>query len=140
MFKKPENNYVVFGLFEHILCTPVALLISLHLRLMKWCIRILVAYLLALSLVPCSDSPDRCEATPEAVETGSHGHSGDDSDHCSPFCACACCGISVVARAYHFPALEPPFQLKSSQEVVIHDSFFVSSYLGNIWEPPRASC
>ncbi|ODS85806.1 MAG: hypothetical protein ABS46_01700 [Cytophagaceae bacterium SCN 52-12] len=108
---------------------------------MKWCIRILVAYLLALSMVPCSDSPDRCGAAPETVEiAGSHHHAGDHGDHCSPFCACACCGISMVARAYHFPALQPPFQLKSSQEVVIHDSFFVSSYLGNIWEPPRASC
>ncbi len=108
---------------------------------MKWFVSILVAYLLALSLVPCADFRDRCEVTAEAAETtGSHQHTGDDNDHCSPFCACACCGISMVAAEYSFPALEPPFQLKSSHEVVIHDSFFVSSYLGNIWQPPRIGC
>lgn len=110
---------------------------------MKWCIRILVVYLLALSLVPCSDPSGRCDdMAPEVAEaSGSHHHhDGGGNDHCSPFCACTCCGISVVVSEYSFPALEPPLQLNSSQEVVIHDSSFVSTYLGNIWEPPRTSC
>lgn len=108
---------------------------------MRWSLIIGAVYLLGLSLVPCSDTFNRCEERVPVAENApyeEHSHSNDADDHCSPFCYCACCSISL--NLYHFNSftVQEPLSLSYLEEKVIWPySDFRSSYFGSIWQPPK---
>lgn len=105
---------------------------------MRWSVIIWSVYLLGLSLVPCSDTFNRCEENvPVAQDVQDHDHSGDTDDRCSPFCYCACCSISL--NIYHFNSftVQEPFISFLEEKALWTYSDSRSSYFGSIWQPPK---
>ena len=96
---------------------------------MKWIPFILCIYILALSIIPCTDgTTDACK---EKIEH--HDHSEDEDDGCTPFCVCSCCGslftFSDIVSYFSFNS-------KISEKIDSYSSHYFSSYLEEIWHPP----
>lgn len=114
---------------------------------MKWLTVIWAIFVLALNLVPCSDAYNSCNVTVSSGHTAqkdeqatAHAHDTDHDDTCSPFCTCACCGMSFTDLCIKIPTTTPDrnntyFQKK----FVVRNIAFQSSFFGNIWQPPRIS-
>lgn len=105
---------------------------------MRWIITILTFYLMVLSSLPCSDGNNRCEDNSNTTEiVQSHDHNQDQDDHCSPFCYCSCCSISITY--YNFK----PFEIRHprvafiTKKITIRDYTLISNYYGSIWHPPK---
>lgn len=105
---------------------------------MKWISKILLVYIVALLAVPCSDVYNSCAVTSNSqFQEASHSHNEDSDDHCTPFCQCACCSVSVVKVQFKLPDFNIPPQIFTAKKVAIRDCQFISRYSGNIWEPPK---
>ncbi len=98
-------------------------------------------YILVLSCLPCGDMED-CKVLSDdniSFSTTSHSEHQEDTETCSPFCICACCGTNI---AYNFffptytPEKQPNFYSQKSKIVYANDSFS-SNFYGNIWQPPK---
>ena len=105
---------------------------------MKFFTLIFSIYILALSVMPCSDVHNVCNTKKSKTElTQTHNHQQDQDDNCSPFCTCACCSTSVVSLDF------VPFQIKKTTEFsitqkhTIRNFSFVTNFFGNIWQPPK---
>lgn len=93
--------------------------------------------MLVLLGVPCSDSIDN--ERNRSYEIGVvQAHTHDGEDHCPPFCHCACCGFSTLAIS--FPRIKFEYSVRDfilTKSIAIRNPFFVSSYIGDIWQPPQ---
>jgi hypothetical protein len=91
-------------------------------------------YILVLIAIPCVDRPyeNTIHPTEHAGQT-SHGH-GDDSDHCSPFCDCNCCGNQVVSMEN---ILLPEVVSFQKRVVFWYPTKFISEPYRSIWLPPE---
>ncbi|MBC7390494.1 MAG: hypothetical protein H7329_14865 [Opitutaceae bacterium] len=88
-----------------------------------------------LSVMPCTDRIT-CEQESESI--AHHDHSDDQTDTCSPFCICACCG----SISLEMPFIENPFRLERqemmvSKQDVPNNPNFTSSHFFSIWQPPK---
>ncbi|GGE90765.1 hypothetical protein GCM10010984_05620 [Chishuiella changwenlii] len=103
---------------------------------MKWFTKILLIYIMALLVVPCSDAKN-CEQTLEETTTVAHFHNQDNEDNCTPFCECICCGIPITN--YQFRQIEEPIPLQftASNKIIIRAYNVTSTYAGSIWQPPK---
>lgn len=95
-------------------------------------------YILVLSAVPCSDAHNDCNDSKAKTELAQdHEHQQDHDDTCSPFCTCACCGVSIINMNF------TPLQVKTNivfalvQKVTICNSSLISNFFGSIWQPPK---
>ncbi|WP_353129775.1 DUF6660 family protein [Parapedobacter pyrenivorans] len=107
---------------------------------MKWFAMILAILLTVLFVMPCTDGDNRCqdESATQTTDQMTHDHGKDKDDGCSPFCLCACCSIAVAAFHFHQPKLGNLIPKPILREAVIRNDYFVSNYLGNIWQPPKS--
>jgi hypothetical protein len=96
-------------------------------------------YLFALAIMPCSDKEDCKYMGNEQTTFSTTDHSDHDSDteNCSPFCMCACCGQSVTNIFY--PAVLNNQTPVSAQKFPIYNASFVSEVYLSIWQPPKIS-
>ncbi len=96
-------------------------------------------YLLALSVMPCSDKDDcKYQSTGQSTfATTDHSSHDSDTEHCSPFCMCACCGQSCSFT--HFQADLSQYFPTVAQKVSIYKAFFSSEVSFSIWQPPKIS-
>ena len=108
----------------------------LLLFLMKFFILIFSIYLLALSLVPCSDAFNECQSI-DVEYSNDHDHESDHDDHCTPFCSCSCCGTSMISNSVLIPFLKLRNIVTLSNEVFTFASSSISNFLGSIWQPPK---
>lgn len=84
---------------------------------MRYLHYILSIYFGVLASFPCADTALHAEAAlpvSQAVTDATpahHDHTGDEEDHCTPFCACLCCGTTLT--------IEPPasFRLQAPQRL-----------------------
>ncbi|MGB3107434.1 MULTISPECIES: DUF6660 family protein [Sphingobacterium] len=108
---------------------------------MRLIVFILIAYIMGLSFVPCSDSSNRCEQTAMEIQLNqTHNHSDDASDACSIFCYCNCCSGNITAYAYQFPQIDGvPVSIYFDNRNPLHNTAIVSSYFGSIWQPPKVN-
>lgn len=108
---------------------------------MKWLFAIWTLYMLALSVVPCSDAVSVTESHKHASAEGAHGHTQEKerahADSCSPFCYCACCGVPTAFQQYQMPEICAQHVPVVSRRVAMRKSIFKSSYFGSIWQPPK---
>lgn len=95
-------------------------------------------YILALSVVPCSDMYNECNNSKSKTEhTQSHNHNQDKDDSCTPFCNCTCCisGVTVFTPNQLTAEILDDFIL--TKESLLYNSTFTSNFYGNIWQPPK---
>jgi hypothetical protein len=102
---------------------------------MRLFLHIFSIYILALSVMPCSDAYNNCKS--ETVFTEAHNHKSDRNDNCSPFCTCTCC--STTANPKFTPLKFDIAKPIATSKITYHnrDFSFVSNYCGNIWQPPK---
>ena len=117
-------------------CRQVALSLFGLMRIIPF---ILSIYVLALSIIPCSDSIT-CSDDDYNVELSQTEHSINHSDHhdfCTPFCTCACCGTLVSA-----PSTDLIDEVKTSASgtyIFPYRFNYFFEYTEGIWHPP-AKC
>ncbi|MFZ4861612.1 DUF6660 family protein [Sphingobacterium sp. Mn56C] len=121
---------------------------------MKWFTLILTVYLSALFLVPCSDASNRCSENtmvgqlaqlqqlqpPEQLEQQQqqqHQHQDDRDDHCSPFCSCSCCGVTIQQGIFKYIEFKTPVQVFKITKLCMPDFSVPTTYNTSIWQPPR---
>jgi hypothetical protein len=96
-------------------------------------------YLLALAVMPCSDMED-CNypsADQSTFATTDHSDHDSDTENCSPFCMCACCGQSITNIFYPTALYNPTPVVK--QDIPIYNASFISEVYLSIWQPPKIS-
>ncbi|WP_157447121.1 DUF6660 family protein [Cytophaga aurantiaca] len=106
---------------------------------MRIFIAIFSIYIIVLSMMPCTDAVT-CEKdihTKEQTATHQHNHREDEADSCSPFCVCACCGVSGVI--FSSPKLFFIRTKKATTPVLAstYNSEFISTYYYTFWQPPK---
>jgi hypothetical protein len=98
-------------------------------------------YILALAFLPCGDVKD-CRAD-EAVNSPlpetEHSDHQEDTETCSPFCICACCGTNIGYNLFFstYSAEKQPVLISQKLISVYRDDLFSSNFFGNIWQPPK---
>jgi hypothetical protein len=93
-------------------------------------------YIMALTIMPCTDSIT-CENKTSTASTQQHDHREDDTDSCSPFCVCSCCGVAGVL--FSSPTLFFERIKKADTPILAstYNSAFISTYFYTFWQPPK---
>ena len=104
---------------------------------MKWLYFILSFYIISLSVLPCADELSYIYKSVSSVTNNSSSHeNGCKDDVCSPFCTCACCGISI----HYFTSVSnisaPKICLQDKLETLCSEHI-PSGFSGSIWQPPK---
>lgn len=96
-------------------------------------------YILFLNCIPCSDQENCQKLSSEQTYTATTDHSDHqhDTDFCSPFCTCSCCGHTCKVSSFYLP-LEPAFSTLNSEVPAFQTSLIHEVFLP-IWQPPKIS-
>lgn len=95
-------------------------------------------YILALSIMPCSDVHNDCVKTENQItQNENHNHKSDHNDFCSPFCTCNCCQTVMTIDFTNTTFKVKHLFAESDVKVAISNFSFVSSFFGTIWQPPK---
>jgi hypothetical protein len=89
--------------------------------------------------MPCSDKDDSnyMSADQSTFATTDHSDHDNDTENCSPFCMCACCGQSFSSPFSHYSlSLHVPVSL---EKFPVYNASFVSEVYLSIWQPPKIS-
>lgn len=110
--------------------------------MMKYFCYIFSLYFLALSVMPCSDIHDmNSSAGTELASISADEHSNcphEKQDFCSPFCDCACCGMTINFQvAFHFTTKFPSIPLPIVSENFSYQSPNSLQYLQAVFQPPQ---
>jgi len=88
--------------------------------------------------MPCADMEINSPAHKTSQFSSEENHSHDkQTDLCSPFCACNCCGVQVLSYHPNIDFIFPAGLFSISLLVPNYDSVFSSSFFGSIWQPPQ---
>jgi hypothetical protein len=94
-----------------------------------------------LSVFPCGDSLECKTKTeskiPENTDHEKHNH---ESEQCTPFCSCACCGITVFQfqkLAYNFKTKTILYNQKN--KIIFYSFIYKKQVAYKIWQPPKIS-
>lgn len=96
-------------------------------------------YLTALVLTPCSDK-DECHASDtekSAFVSSEHQSHDSETENCTPFCVCACCGQTYDSEYTLNILCDVLLQaevIKNQERVP-----FVKEVYFSIWQPPKIS-
>jgi hypothetical protein len=106
------------------------------LKIMKALSVILSFYVLVLTTVPCIDRPfDKDIHQSGQAGNAAHNHE-NDTDQCSPFCVCNCCGSQVLSIETILISSILPL---NKEHVFWYASTFKSNLFHSIWQPPKIS-
>ncbi|WP_368407646.1 DUF6660 family protein [Chryseobacterium edaphi] len=105
---------------------------------MKFLVFIFTFYLMAISLVPCSDVDENSGFSETKVERLQDNHQSGHSDVCSPFCTCNCCQMTVASFKIE-PLLDFPahIQIYFSKKILFQKNDFAYQVYDHIWQPPK---
>ncbi|HQX44133.1 MAG: hypothetical protein IPG21_09070 [Saprospiraceae bacterium] len=94
---------------------------------------------MALSIMPCADDIEgRFISTDTSfLPTSDHSDHNSSSDHCTPFCICACCGHFVDFQ-FHSYFLLPRVQ-EDNKVFSFYPTNFIPEVYISIWQPPKIS-
>jgi hypothetical protein len=86
--------------------------------------------------MPCADSQSNISFARGEITQKSHSH--HDTDACSPWCICNCCGCQGFsyqnAYSYHIISNE---ELIERTKISDYKSILTSTFSGSIWQPPK---
>ena len=105
---------------------------------MKWVSFMLCIYFMLLSVMPCSDG-EECNAPIQTSISAidDHGNHSHESEMCSPFCTCLCCGQFVSTASDEASISQLKFH--STPTLAIYQSGFSLEVDLAIWQPPKIS-
>lgn len=106
---------------------------------MKFFAYIFSIYILALSLMPCTDALGMNAPNTSKTEiTKTHNGDAEHNDFCSPFCICSCCNtpVNITFDSFSIKVNKP---VATSLKIPVFNFFFASNYYGSIWQPPKIS-
>ena len=121
-------------------CHCITFLLTLQ-KNMKVFSSILALFMMALFVMPCADMYEKNvfniqEHSTEITHQDNHEHT--DSDLCTPFCLCGCCGIvSGIVLQWNVYSLVKAKTFDRSKPKVYYKCTLISHYLGGIWQPPK---
>lgn len=97
---------------------------------------ILCIYFMLLSIMPCSDVEECMSASQTSISAlTDHGNHSHESEMCSPFCVCACCGQDAPIP---FDNLVLGGSIRHSAPMGSHyPSGFAPGFYLAIWQPPK---
>jgi hypothetical protein len=98
-------------------------------------------YLALLSVFPCSD---KFEFDSKPTETQTFFSSTTEHQHeteqCSPFCSCACCGISTTnLQKVKFTFRDRKIIVDKIQLFSLYKFRYFEEISSSIWQPPKLS-
>lgn len=97
-------------------------------------------YLFILACLPCSDSSECADyaQTSQVAQADTHQDHSHETEACSPFCTCSCCGVQVPQISFSNPLPQPkaPVQEETKAYSLYRPSACPDFY-GNIWQPPK---
>lgn len=97
-------------------------------------------YMLLLTCTPCADTYEDYLKSKESIisQTDDRNTNKEHNETCSPFCICTCCGhqtpFNILAALIKYTKA-----FKVDKQFTIYNQSIVSSYYGNIWQPPKLS-
>ncbi len=99
---------------------------------------VFATYLLFLSALPCADKNDCNEiAKTEIQKSTNHQKHNNENENCSPFCICACCGVSVTQINPTDFTVELVNYFTSKNNFISYKFTYSSINFCNIWQPPK---
>lgn len=105
---------------------------------MKFMAFILSITIMALSLMPCKDINAGTAQQSFTISQSNGAHQCGHDDHCSPFCLCSCCATTTASEVVRSTVrLKAPVVIRIKKEYNIRNIPFSSSFLDNIWQPPK---
>jgi Family of unknown function (DUF6660) len=102
---------------------------------------ILAAYIMGISMIPCSEVIQEClfdGAQRDLTELKSqlpNDRDGGVHDHCSPFCVCDCCGATIWTMENPLAAVDKLTAPCSTPS--IFKTLLSNPDQGDIWQPPK---
>jgi hypothetical protein len=96
---------------------------------------ILAFYIVALSLVPCSDGIGKGHDEIANIEnsTPSDADHPDHAESCTPFCNCTCCGLALLTSGDNFS-----FEIQTFSPIeFFYKNGTALSLSYSIWLPPK---
>jgi hypothetical protein len=95
--------------------------------------------MLTLSVIPCNDQQD-CDlslVSQSVGKTTDHSDHDGDTEHCPPFCQCACCGLSSFFETSAMPLALWPAPVVENISIYTPPGLYEVHL--NIWQPPKLS-
>ena len=97
------------------------------------CIAILFSfYLIALTLLPCSDVPE--SKANEQVSYSSQKSNHCSEEGCAPFCSCSCCAIGKYVDLQATIKLNNPI---IQVTYIIRSNTAIEQQPVDVWQPPK---
>ena len=93
-------------------------------------------YLFGLFVMPCTDNCLDEKEHHEAKNSKSEHQEHQEKNPCSPFCACACCGVRVIQPEVFVLAEFKIFQSIQELNVQYQSPVFLK-FTASIWHPPK---
>lgn len=111
---------------------------------MKFSSILLSIVLIVLSCLPCADAESNAEPKSDAklvVDNHADHSKEQNTDFCSPFCICNCCGAQILnfTPSVAFTISEVQFPEYSTKTNILYKAHFASMFSGSIWQPPQLS-
>jgi hypothetical protein len=96
-------------------------------------------YLIVLSCLPCTDleAKSAVHSSQEILLIADNHSHEKNSDSCSPFCVCNCCGgqgfTYIIDYNWNFNSVNAIIDKKTPE----YKSILTSNFYGSIWQPPQ---
>jgi hypothetical protein len=92
-------------------------------------------------VLPCNDSVECDDFTKTTIsQTEKHNNHSHETEQCTPFCICACCGTHAfqIQKAF-LPSKENNIIFENEKLKTIYSFFYTKNISSKIWQPPKAS-
>jgi len=105
---------------------------------MKFFTLLFSLYMLGLSCFPCGDS-EECAVKDDTTISSAANHNGhsQDTEHCTPFCTCSCCAVSVSLQT--IASYKIPKRVFADKNYPAYEISYTEQISIAIWQPPKLS-
>lgn len=106
----------------------------------KYLAYIFSVYIFVLACLPCTDSTECDDYTQasQVAQADTHQDHSHETEACSSFCLCSCCGQQISQLSFSNPLPQPKSPVQ--EETKAHSLYRSSAcpdFYGNIWQPPK---
>ncbi len=88
-----------------------------------------------LQVIPCADAQD-CGNETEVASSLNHSDHEHETESCTPFCVCACCGTSGIVKLNGYQSIK---RQAYKQSHTLLNTPPIQEMTIAIWQPPKIS-